>query len=204
MLSNVVLHLSVSFGLSFYCFKASEPSEQFHRQNSHTAAHSQSRAPSRSHSRATHSLGHRHPSSSTTVVIPTPTPSLQSTAQAQDPHLNVGRLDPGLTSTLEHIVGQLDILTQVSRIWVCSSFMVASIHSALLHCTLSTTPTPASTNTSPTLGTGWVEIFGFLTLETQKSHFVFLGWIFLPIVRTHISGKAHSGCFFNGSPSLSS
>lgn len=122
--------LSVSLGLVI--FQASEPSEQFHGQNSHTAAHTQSSGPSRSHSRAAHSLGHRHLSSSpTTTPTPQPTqahgptePAARAQVQAQVLHLN-GGLDPGIASTLEHIVGQLDILTQVSRICVHLSWQPA-------------------------------------------------------------------------------
>lgn len=98
------------------CFQASELSEHFNGQDSHAAAHAQSG--SHSHSRATHSLTYRNPSSISSSTHQTQT---QGSSQHQ-PRVQAQASDegvpPGLASTLEHIIGQLDILTQVSRMCV--------------------------------------------------------------------------------------
>lgn len=100
------------------CVQASEPSEHCNGQDSHTAAHTQSRSHSSSHSRATHSHTYKNPSTSSSSTHQTQTQGFpqhlpQVQAQSSD-----GGVPLGLASTLEHIIGQLDILTQVSRICV--------------------------------------------------------------------------------------
>lgn len=99
------------------CFQTPEPSEHFNRQDSQTAALTQNSSRSGSHSRATHSHTYRNHSTSSSSNHQTQTQSLQKhspyvQAQSQD---SDGGVPPGLVATLEHIMGQLDVLTQVSR-----------------------------------------------------------------------------------------
>lgn len=111
------------------CFQASELSEHFNGQDAHAAAHAQSG--SHSHSRATHSLTYRNPSSISSSAHQTQTQGLsqhQPRVQASD-----GGVPPGLASTLEHIIGQLDILTQVSRMRVNLSWQTACVVLWLCH-----------------------------------------------------------------------
>ncbi|KAG7244788.1 hypothetical protein INR49_029807 [Caranx melampygus] len=90
----------------------SDPSEAFNRQDYHTAAHTQSS--SGSHSRAAHSHTYRNPSTSSSTTRQPQTQGLpQHSSQSQT---SDGGVAPGLTSTLEHIIGQLDILTQTVSI----------------------------------------------------------------------------------------
>lgn len=97
-------------------FQVSEPSEHFNGLDSHTAAHTQSASRSSSHSKATHSHTYRNPSTSSSTTRQPQAhdqtqPSTHVQAQSSD-----GGIPPALASTLEHIIGQLDILTQVSGI----------------------------------------------------------------------------------------
>nr|CBN80860.1 WD repeat-containing protein 51A [Dicentrarchus labrax] len=98
--------------------QASGPSEHFNGHDSHTAARTQTSSRSGSHSRATHSHTYRNPSTSSASTHQTQTqglsqhsPQVQTQSQALD-----GGVPPGLASTLEHIIGQLDILTQTVSI----------------------------------------------------------------------------------------
>ncbi|KAJ4927013.1 hypothetical protein JOQ06_014753, partial [Pogonophryne albipinna] len=91
---------------------ACDPSEHANGQDSHT------KSGSRSQSRATRSqtFGPLSSSSSSTHQTQTPglpphSPQVQAQSQASD-----GGVPPGLASTLEHIIGQLDILTQTVSI----------------------------------------------------------------------------------------
>lgn len=96
-------------------FKAPESLEPFNGQNAPTAASTQNDSSS-SHSRATHSHALRNPSTSSFTHQQTQirdSPQLLSQVQAQP---SDGGIHPGLASTLEHIIGQLDILTQVRLI----------------------------------------------------------------------------------------
>jgi len=114
----------MSFQQSFtlLIFQACDPSEHANGQDSHT------KSGSRSQSRATQSqtFGPLSSSSSSTHQTQTPglpphSPQVQALSQASD-----GGVPPGLASTLEHIIGQLDILTQVSRTVVNLSWKTAS------------------------------------------------------------------------------
>lgn len=94
--------------------KASEPSEHLNGQDSHAAAHTQSV----SHSSAPHSNTYRHLSSSSCSThqpqahgLPQHSPQAQAQSQASD-----GGVPPALARTLDHIIGQLDILTQTVSI----------------------------------------------------------------------------------------
>lgn len=88
------------------CFQTSDPSEHFNRQDSHTQ--------SGSGSRATQSLSYRNPSTGSSSTHQTQTRGLPQDVEAQH-RASDGGVPPGLAGTLEHIIGQLDILTQVSR-----------------------------------------------------------------------------------------
>ncbi|KAK1900797.1 POC1 centriolar protein like A [Dissostichus eleginoides] len=98
----------------FICsnFRASacDPSEHANGQDSHTKSGSQSRAT------RSQTFGPLSSSSSSTRQTQTPglpphSPRVQALSQASD-----GGVPPGLASTLEHIIGQLDILTQTVSI----------------------------------------------------------------------------------------
>lgn len=101
----------------------SEPSDHFNGQDSHAVAHTQSASRSSSPSKASHSHTYRNPStSSSTSRQPQAQtkPSVHVQAQSSD-----GGIPPALASTLEHIIGQLDILTQVSGMCVNLSWQTA-------------------------------------------------------------------------------
>ncbi|KAM7402345.1 hypothetical protein PAMP_017592 [Pampus punctatissimus] len=96
--------------------QASAPNGLFNRQDSQTAVHTQSCSRSGSHSRATHPHTNRNQSCSSSYTSQTQTqdsPQVQAQSHASD-----GGAAPGLASTLEHIISQLDILTQLqSSMW---------------------------------------------------------------------------------------
>ncbi|XP_062301363.1 POC1 centriolar protein homolog A [Scomber scombrus] len=94
--------------------QASEPTGLYNRQDSQTAVPTQSYSRSASHSRATHPQTCRDPSISSSSTHQTQTQG-STQVQAQS-HASDGGAPPGLASTLEHIIGQLDILTQTVSI----------------------------------------------------------------------------------------
>ncbi|XP_022603979.1 POC1 centriolar protein homolog A [Seriola dumerili] len=107
-------HLPFNLNPSVHRSQTSDPSEHFNRQDFQTAAHTQSSSRSGSHSRATHSHTYRNPSTSSSTTHQTQTQGLpQHSSQSQT---SDGGVPPGLASTLEHIIGQLDILTQTVSI----------------------------------------------------------------------------------------
>lgn len=99
------------------CFQTSDPAQHFKRQDSQTAAHTQSYRQIGIQSRASHSHANGSLSISSSTAHQTQTQSLpQHSPQGQaQSHASDGGVPPGLANTLEHIIGQLDILTQVSR-----------------------------------------------------------------------------------------
>lgn len=110
-----------NFTVLLLCVQAPEPYEHFNGQDSQTAAHTQSDSRSGSHSTATQYGSYGNPSTSSFSTQPVqtqdlPQPLPQVHAQSSD-----GSVPPGLASTLEHIISQLDILTKVSRICVYRS-----------------------------------------------------------------------------------
>lgn len=151
------------------CFQTSEPSEPLTRQDSQTAAHTQSSSRSGSHSRATHSHTYRNHSTSSssshhqtqTQSLPQQAPHVQGQTQASD-----GGVPPDLASTLEHIIGQLDILTQVSK-------DVLSSVTNIMHCTLTdcASHSHCSEQTLPSLvSLGGRDAFSSTDKNTQKHH----------------------------------
>lgn len=98
--------------LSFQTF---ERAEHLNRPNTQTTARTLSFGHSDGHSRGTHSHAHRDAA--------TRSPSTQQTQGSQLPahqdkglsDVSDGRVPSSLANTLEHIIGQLDVLTQVSR-----------------------------------------------------------------------------------------
>ncbi|XP_029947488.1 POC1 centriolar protein homolog A-like [Salarias fasciatus] len=91
-----------------------EPAEHLARPEHQTAAHTHNN----SRSRATHSHASRKPSSGSSSTSRTQTRGLQQPPHGegtQSPPPDAG-VSPGLASTLEHIIGQLDILTQTVSI----------------------------------------------------------------------------------------
>lgn len=112
----------MSFQQSFtlLIFQACDPSEHANGQTTKSGSRSQSRAT------RSQTFGPLSSSSSSTHQTQTPglpphSPQVQAQSQASD-----GGVPPGLASTLEHIIGQLDILTQVSRRFVNLSWKAAS------------------------------------------------------------------------------
>lgn len=109
--------VSNSSPLSF--LQSYEPADPMSRKDSQTTAHSQSFSRNDSLSRAAHSDTHRDPTITSSSTQQNPSqyvlhPSNQDQAQSS---ASDGRVPPGLANTLEHIMGQLDILTRVSRRW---------------------------------------------------------------------------------------
>uniref|UniRef100_A0A4W6DXY8 POC1 centriolar protein homolog A n=1 Tax=Lates calcarifer TaxID=8187 RepID=A0A4W6DXY8_LATCA len=100
-------HLPFNVHPSVLRSQTSDPSEHFNRQDSHTQ--------SGSGSRATQSLSYRNPSTGSSSTHQTQTRGLPQDVEAQH-RASDGGVPPGLAGTLEHIIGQLDILTQTVSI----------------------------------------------------------------------------------------
>lgn len=120
-------HLEYSgfFFLLWVCplfLQTSEPAEHVNRQESQTASHAQSFSHG-SHSRATHSQVYRDPSISSSSTQQTS--QLPSRHHQSESHASDGKVPSGVANALEHIIGQLDILTQVSKRCAKLSWQIA-------------------------------------------------------------------------------
>ncbi|XP_026023519.1 POC1 centriolar protein homolog A isoform X2 [Astatotilapia calliptera] len=111
-------HFPLNSHTSVLRSKTSDPAQHFKRQDSQTAAHTQSYRQIGIQSRASHSHANGSLSISSSTAHQTQTQSLpQHSPQGQaQSHASDGGVPPGLANTLEHIIGQLDILTQTVSI----------------------------------------------------------------------------------------
>ncbi|XP_012724814.2 POC1 centriolar protein homolog A isoform X1 [Fundulus heteroclitus] len=96
--------------------QTAEVAEQLNRQDSQTTACAHSFSRNGVHSRGAHSYAHRDatigsPSTQQTQGLQQPAPQDKGLSDASD-----GRIPPSLANTLEHIIGQLDVLTQTVSI----------------------------------------------------------------------------------------
>lgn len=93
--------------------QTSEPAQRLDRLDFQAAAHPHRHSGIQSRVSPAQACGSFSTSSS---AHQSQTQSLQQSPQAQaEPRAPEGGVPPGLANTLEHIIGQLDVLTQVSR-----------------------------------------------------------------------------------------
>ncbi|KAF7668409.1 hypothetical protein LDENG_00011110 [Lucifuga dentata] len=98
--------------------QTSEPAGPFNKEDLHAAGRSQAHNHNGSHSKASHSHTYKNPTTSSFSTQQMKSQRLpQHTSQPQtQPQASDGGVAPALASTLEHIIAQLDILTQTVAI----------------------------------------------------------------------------------------